>query len=79
MFLPLEKGESRPRRASPIGRSINRRRQGVIYATFLCKAQRPQGFKTKILAAGRYQAVRSYLTAGGAGLPNFCGSIAAFG
>src|SRR5437762_5730776 len=28
-ILPLEKGESRPRSASPIGRSIKKRRQGV--------------------------------------------------
>src|SRR5579862_384036 len=28
-YSPPPEGESRPRRASPIGRSINRRRQGV--------------------------------------------------
>jgi hypothetical protein len=42
-ILPLAKGERRPRSASPIGRSIKRRRRGGRSTTksdFLCKAVR---------------------------------------
>ena len=36
---PCKRGTAAPEGASPIGRSINRRRQGVIYATLLRKVQ----------------------------------------